>query len=120
MIVKFLFVLNSLVSAAEPGSLLRFYPKQVLRNEIVEFKPIKGHHFSAEAPQNCGSGQLNERTPRAIKCQFIKAGSTQATLNICDDKLTFCRPSSVTLDVQEKAGEAPASLTKNESLNKDL
>jgi hypothetical protein len=118
---RFLLIpLSSLAFATAGESLLRFYPSEVLRNEIVEFKPIVGHHFSAEAPQSCGNGRLHARTPRAIKCQFTQTGSTQAVLNICDDKQTFCRPTSFTLKVSDKAGDTPVALTKNQSLNKEL
>lgn len=106
---------------AEPASLVGFYPSQVLRNEIVEFKPAKGHHFSAEAPQNCGTGQVNQRTPRGIKCLFNQSGATRPTLNVCDDAKTFCKPISFNVNVSQGGGGAPASqLSKNEQLNKDL
>ncbi|MGZ3721440.1 MAG: hypothetical protein ACXVA9_00835 [Bdellovibrionales bacterium] len=115
-----IFAFLSLVWAAEPASLVRFYPGEVLRNETVEFKPVDNHHFSFEAPQNCGSGSLNEKTPRTIKCQFLQAGETQATLNICDDKKTFCKPVQLKVNVVQREGADAAALKKNEHLNKEL
>ena len=112
--------LNSLAFSAPSQSLLRFYPPEVLANEIVEFKPIGGHHFSAEAPQNCGAGQLIERGPMSVKCQFTVSGETQPTLNVCDDALSFCRPLSFKITVREKAGAVTELLTKNQKLNSEL
>ncbi len=118
MVLFFLFL--SQLFAAEPATLVRFYPAEVLRNETVEFKPVDGHHFSFEAPQNCGSGSLNEKTPRSIKCQFLQAGQTQATLNICDDKKTFCKPTQLKINVAQREGADAAALKANEHLNKEL
>jgi hypothetical protein len=113
----------SLASFAEPGTatLLRAFPEQVLRNEIVEFRPVPEHHFSAEAPQRCGShGQLIERSPRAIKCQFTKAGDETGTLNVCDDKKTFCKPIQFHVSVSQTASSTPEKLVKNQMLNHEL
>jgi hypothetical protein len=114
------WLLLSFAFAADSKSLVQFYPSEVLRNEIVAFHPIEGHHFSFEAPQNCGSGSLNGKNPREIKCQFVNSGETKATLNVCDDKKTFCRPIDLKLTVSEKQGIAEAPLKKNEHINKEL
>ena len=112
-----LFISLSYLASASPNqNLLRFYPAQVLRNEIVEFRPATGLHFSAEAPQNCGSGGLQERGPRSIKCQFVAAGRTAATLNVCDDLLTFCKPTEVQITVSDQVGRDNVVLTKNQVL----
>ncbi len=106
--------------ASPAQTLLRFFPAQVLRNEIVEFKPVTGHHFSAEAPQNCGSGNLLERGPRAVKCQFAASGQTAATLNVCDDSLTYCRPMQVQILVRDMPSGDKVLLTKNQTINSEL
>src|SRR4051812_380550 len=95
--------------ASETASFVRFFSADVLRNEIVEFRPIDDHHFSFEAPQSCGSGSLNEKNPRTIKCQFTQSGPTQAVLNVCDDKKTFCRPLQLKINVNgSDAGDTQA------------
>lgn len=112
--------LTSLVFSAPSQDLLRFYPTEVLPNEIVEFKPIAGHHFSTEAPQNCGAGQLVDHGPMSVKCQFSVKGQTQLSLNVCDDALTFCRPLNFKIAVLDKPGVAAELLTKNQKLNSEL
>jgi len=114
------WLLLSFAFAAGTKSLVQFYPNEVLRNEIVTFRPIEGHHFSFEAPQKCGSGSVNEKNPREIKCQFVKSGETVATLNVCDDKKTFCRPIDLKLSVSDKQAASEAPLKKNEHINQSL
>lgn len=118
MIVTLLIV-QALHASSSP-SLLQSYPAEVMRNEVVAFKPQAAHHFSLEAPQNCGSGKLVEKTPRHVKCQFTQSGEAQATLNVCDDKKTFCKPIAAALKVSEQAGAQSEILVKNESLNQEL
>lgn len=101
-------------------NLLQTFPGEILRNEIVEFKPIRGHHFSLEAPQKCQKGAPLEATARFIKCQFTVAGGATATLNVCDDQKTFCKPVPISLLVLEKPGREPVRLVKNQLLNKEL
>lgn len=100
--------------------LVQPYPAEVLRNEIVAFKPEKAHHFSAEAPQNCGTGQLIDKSTREVKCQFLQPGQGAVTLNVCDDKKTFCKPVSLALSVSSRDSGQGAQLTKNEKLNNEL
>ncbi len=108
------------VASGGPADLLKAYPGEVLRNEIVEFKPKPDHHFSLEAPQKCQGSAPLEATARVIKCQFTNAGAASAVLNICDDKKTFCKPVNVSLLVQEKAAREPVRLVQNQFLNKDV
>lgn len=112
----------SLISFAEPPAvLLRNFPGRVLRNEIVEFRPIVEHHFSLEAPQKCGvGGQIVERSPRAIKCQFTEAGEESGILNVCDDKKTFCKPIEFHVSVSRALSSTPEKLVKNQMLNHEL
>lgn len=122
MTAKVLFYFFSVAASANVGSadLLKSYPGEVLRNEIVEFKPKADHHFSLEAPQKCQGGAPLEATARRIKCQFTSAGGASAVLNVCDDKKTFCKPVNVSLLVQEKAAREPVRLVKNQLLNKEV
>jgi len=116
----FILLMIANLAQAMPTSLVAFYPNEVLRNEIVTFKPLKGHHFSAEAPQNCGTGSVAERTPREISCLFSQAGLTQANLNVCDDSKTFCRPQQLSVNVVQGQDAPPTMLKRNESLNKEM
>lgn len=115
-----LILLIAQVWAAGPTSLVRYFPSEVLANEVVEFTPVKDHHFSIEAPQNCGSGVINEKNPRIIKCQFSILGQTQASLNVCDDKKTYCRPLQLKINVTGSEIGNRETLTKNEQRNKKL
>lgn len=103
-----------------PSDLLKSVPGEILRNEVVEFKPKPEHHFSLEAPQKCAGGAPVEASARVIKCQFTNPGSAEAVLNVCDDKKTFCKPVTVSLLVAEKAAREPVRLVRNQYLNKDL
>ena len=105
---------------AETPSLIGFYPHEVLRNEAVEFKPAQGHHFSAEAPQSCGSGEVSQKNPRGVKCLFSQAGITQAQLNVCDDAKTFCKTVQLSVNVIQGSNTQPVALAKNENANKGL
>jgi tetratricopeptide (TPR) repeat protein len=112
--------LSTALHAATDTDLLKPYPTVVRRHEVIEFKPKAGHHFSVEAPQKCARHSPVEANVRAIKCQFLKAGEAAATLNVCDDAKTFCKPVTVALQVSDKVAPDPVRLVKNETLNKDL
>lgn len=116
----FSLLFTAQVFAATAPSLVQPYPQEVLRNEVVTFKPEKAHHFSAEAPQNCGIGKLIDKSVREIKCQFLAPGSGSVTLNVCDDKKTFCKPITLALNVSAKDSGQGELLTKNEKLNNAL
>lgn len=117
-------VLSSALGWSADANLVKAFPNPVLRNEIVEFKPVKEHHFSLEAPQRCGSGQLIERTARAVKCQFTQSGEVIPLVNVCDDKKTFCKPVELKLKVgQANSGVAEVLIKnqmRNQALKKDL
>lgn len=116
------WLILSIASAAGApnSSLLKEFPAQVLRNEIVTFRPVNAHHFSSEAPQKCAQGAPVEANPRFVKCQFTKSGPASAELNVCDDKKTFCRPVALSVIVSERISAEPVRLTQNQSLNKEL
>jgi hypothetical protein len=119
--MTWLFLILFQVNATESTpTLVQFYPSEVLRNEIVEFRPVDAHHFSFEAPQNCGTGSLNEKNPRTIKCQFTQSGPTQVLLNVCDDKKTYCRPIPLKINVADVEAGNVTALKKNEHINKEL
>jgi thiol-disulfide isomerase/thioredoxin/predicted negative regulator of RcsB-dependent stress response len=107
-----------LAANAQPGAdLLKPFPSVVRRNEVLAFKPKSGHHFGLEAPQKCGGNKPVEASARFIKCQFLTAGEASATLNVCDDAKTFCKPVPVTLRVSDETAPDPVRLVKNENLN---
>lgn len=113
-------LLTAFTAQAGPESLVQAYPGSVMRYEVVEFKPVAGHHFSLEAPQDCGSGQISDKAPVSIKCQFSEAGEAHPTLNVCDDKKTYCRPMKLDIQVQDQQGGKPVLLSRNEKLNVEL
>ena len=83
-------VLAVSVSAAEP-SLLVSRPQKALANEVIELKPIAGHHFNIEAPQKCGGAKADSVTPRRFRCQMRAAGRVEVVASVCDDAKSFCR-----------------------------
>lgn len=115
-----IFAFVQTVLAAPDADLLKPTPAVVRRNEVVEFKPKAGHHFSLEAPQKCASLQPVEASARVVKCQFLNAGDVTATLNVCDDAKTFCKPVSVGLKVSEQTAPDPVRLVRNEGRNHEL
>src|SRR5580700_9786590 len=88
--LSFLLVALALPAAAEP-SLLTSRPASALVDEIIELKPIEGHHFNVEAPQKCGGSSPIEVLPRRLRCQLTKPGAAEVLVSVCDDALTFCR-----------------------------
>lgn len=100
--LSILLAISGTAWAGTAALFLQPSPPQVLLNEIIEFRAVAGHHFSAEAPQRCGSGVLIEKTVRAVTCQFQKSGATTATLNVCDDKKTYCKLNEVSIRVLEQ------------------
>jgi len=119
--MTFLILVIAAHAANEPaGNLVKPFPAQVMRNEVVEFKPVKDHHFSMEAPQKCQEARPFEHTPRSIKCQFTAAGASSAQLNVCDDKKTFCKPVTLALNVAAGASGEPVRLLKNQHSNGEL
>ena len=120
--MHFIFaIVSSLALAADGASLLKPYPRDVLKFEVVEFKPETNHHFSMEAPQKCGTANAGAKiNARSVKCQYSQAGEVTATLNVCDDKKTFCKPINVQVQVLNREAKESARLLKNQDLNRDL
>jgi thiol-disulfide isomerase/thioredoxin len=77
--------------AAAESSLLASRPAAALVDEVIELKPIPGHHFNVEAPQKCGGQKALEVLPRRLRCQLTKPGIAEVLVSVCDDALTFCR-----------------------------
>lgn len=113
-----------LVSCFQIGAsstlLLEAFPTEVYRNEVVSFKPAKDHHFSLEAPQSCGTGILAQRAARLLQCQFTQVGAVNVTLNVCDDKKTFCKPMPFLVKVTDRDGSTSSTLYAHESVNHEL
>jgi thiol-disulfide isomerase/thioredoxin len=105
MIAIFLAALALPAAAAEP-SLLKTRPASALVDEVVELRPIDGHHFNVEAPQRCGADKPLEVLPRRLRCQLTKPGVAAFLVSVCDDALTFCRQESFDVKV---AGVAKAA-----------
>jgi hypothetical protein len=107
------FSILSSASNAATASLLKPYPETVLRYEVVMFHPASNHHFSLEAPQNCGTGTVVDRGAREISCQFQKAGDAKIALNVCDDKKTYCKPMEFSLKVKTQVADQKVLEPKN-------
>ncbi|MGE4132814.1 MAG: thioredoxin fold domain-containing protein, partial [Bdellovibrionales bacterium] len=118
--IGLLLAIGSAISWASPAELLQPYSEQALRLEVVKFRPKSGYHFSLTAPQKCGDSSPVELTAREILCQFAHAGPQVATLNVCDDKETFCKPVSVALRIEEQSKPNSELLVKNQDLNEEV
>lgn len=82
--------------------------KSAFQYEVVEFRPEKDHHFELEAEQSCSQGQVVDKKKELIRCQMLKEGVSKVTLNVCDDKKTFCKP----YDVEVQVRQAPQGASK--------
>ena len=91
--------LSTPAAAADP-SLLVSRPASALVDEVIELKPIPGHHFNVEAPQKCGGEKALEVLPRRLRCQLVKPGLASILVSVCDDKLTFCRQETFDVKVE--------------------
>lgn len=76
--------------AVEP-SLVKNRPETALVDEVIELRPVDGHHFNVEAPQKCGDDKPLQVMPRRLRCQLTQAGKVPILVSVCDDALTFCR-----------------------------
>jgi thiol-disulfide isomerase/thioredoxin len=92
MILLLLAALAAPVAAEPP--LLKSTPATALVDEIVELRPVDGHHFNVEAPQKCGADKPVEVLPRRLRCQMTKPGKATILVSVCDDALTYCRQTS--------------------------
>ena len=104
----FLLILAALAApaAAAPASLLKSRPAAALVDEVVELRPIDGHHFNARAPQKCGGDAPIEVLPRRLRCQLERPGEATVLVSVCDDALTFCRQESFLVTVRGPARAA--------------
>src|SRR3989338_9097709 len=90
-ISSLILVVQAFPQEEAPESLLRSRPSRALVNEIIELKPVAGHHFNVKAPQKCGSLPLITINPRQFRCQLSEPGTIKITASVCDDAVTFCR-----------------------------
>ncbi len=104
--LSLLLALLAAPALAAPASLLRSRPGSALVDEIVELRPIDGHHFNVEAPQKCGADAPIEVLPRRLRCQLRTPGVATILVSVCDDALTYCRQESFDVKV---AGAAKAA-----------
>lgn len=102
------FALPLAAAAAEP-SLLRDRPETALVGEVVELRPVAGHHFNVEAPQKCGGERPLEALPRRVRCQMKAAGKVPVLVSVCDDAKTFCRQERFEISVRGSGAKAAAS-----------
>jgi thiol-disulfide isomerase/thioredoxin len=98
MLLLLLAALAAPAAAAE-SSLLASRPASALVDEVIELRPIEGHHFNVEAPQKCGGEKALEVLPRRLRCQLTKPGLAPVLVSVCDDALTFCRQESFDVKV---------------------
>jgi len=78
-----------------------------LINETVEYKPIKGHHFNLEAPQECGDDSTIKPTAKTVTCQFHSAGSRDVVVSVCDDEKSYCKQEKIKTEVQAAMSKEP-------------
>ena len=95
--------------------LLKPATKNPLINEIVDYKPIKGHHFNLEAPQECGKDSSIKATAKTISCQFHSDGAREVIVSLCDHKKTYCKQEKVKVLVQ-KIKSTQSKIKKSPSL----
>ena len=108
--------------------LLKPITSNPLINEVVDIKPIEGHHFNLEAPQNCGKESSIKATAKAISCQFHSDGEREVVVSVCDHKKTYCKQEKVKTQVQKiksaqsKIKESPSveTLKMQNSVKKKL
>jgi thiol-disulfide isomerase/thioredoxin len=101
------------VPAAADPSLLKSRPASALVDEVIELRPIDGHHFNVEAPQKCGGAKPLEVLPRRLRCQLAKPGLAEVLVSVCDDALTFCRQERFDVKVSGAAKKARESSPSN-------
>ncbi|NCN42030.1 thioredoxin family protein [bacterium] len=90
------FVFSSLSFAQ-----IKVPPTQAFMNEVVQFEPEDGHHFEIEAEQQCENGNVIEKQAEKVSCQLLKKGVSKVTLNVCDDKKTFCKANLLQIEVRD-------------------
>jgi thiol-disulfide isomerase/thioredoxin len=103
MILLALSLALSGAASAEP-SLIKDRPQSALLNEVIELRPVAGHHFNVEAPQKCGGEKPLEVLPNRLRCQLKSSGKVPVLVSVCDDALTFCRQESFDIMVLGAAG----------------
>lgn len=75
-----------------PGeSLLKPMLNKYVVNEMIDIRPIEGHHFNLKANNNCNLTKPQTLQPQFMQCQFESAGSYKISAYICDDKESFCK-----------------------------
>jgi tetratricopeptide (TPR) repeat protein/thioredoxin-related protein len=60
-------------------------------NEMIDIRPLEGHHFNLKANNNCNLTKPETLKPEFMQCQFKEAGAYKINAYICDDKESFCK-----------------------------
>lgn len=75
-----------------PGeSLLKPMLNKYVVNEMIDIRPIEGHHFNLKANNNCNLTKPQTLKAEFMQCQFEEAGTYKINAYICDDKESFCK-----------------------------
>ncbi|MES2768682.1 MAG: thioredoxin family protein [Bdellovibrionota bacterium] len=75
-----------------PGeSLLKPMLNKYVVNEMIDIRPIEGHHFNLKANNNCNLVKPQTLKPEFMQCQFEESGMYKINAYICDDKESFCK-----------------------------
>ena len=75
-----------------PGeSLVKPLLNKYVVNEMIDLRPIEGHHFNLEANNNCNKTKPVTLTEGFMQCQFEESGTYKINVYICDDKKSFCK-----------------------------
>lgn len=101
----------------QPGeSLLKPLLNKYVINEMIDIRPIEGHHFNLKANNNCNLTKPQTLKAEFMQCQFAEPGKYKVNTYICDDKESFCKLEKIDVLVSAPRGYEKA-LRKRVSSN---
>lgn len=108
---------NKTMWGKAPGeSLLKPMLNKYVVNEMIDIRPIEGHHFNLKANNSCNLTKPATIKTGFMQCQFEEAGQYKIHAYICDDKESFCKFEKVDVLVSAPRGYKKA-LKKRVSSN---
>jgi hypothetical protein len=119
-------LVGSLLGGGWSWAQLQDMPKEAFQYEVVDFKPLKGHHFELHATQSCTPAVMVSTEGEKISCQFNQLGPAKVVFSVCDDKKTFCRTNRLEIMVKSPpAGQKgtalqPGLVQMKEELHEEL
>lgn len=82
---------NKMFGKSPSESLLKPLLNKYVVNEMIDIRPVEGHHFNLKANNNCNLVKPQTLKPEFMQCQFKESGSYKISAYICDDKESFCK-----------------------------